>query len=114
MSKNLAMPAWLRPFRLLMATAVAAASGTALIASPAMRPPHPSSIPATPTYVALGSSYAAVAGIGAADPTDRCGRSTLAYASLVADTLDLQLTNAGCGGASIPKLRFHSPADVES
>jgi hypothetical protein len=54
------------------------------------------------SYVALGSSYAAGAGLGPADPHDIggwCGRTTIAYPYLLAEALGLELTNASCGGA---------------
>ena len=61
--------------------------------------PHPGA-----DYVALGSSYAAGGGLGPADPADgggRCGQTTIAYPYLVAEALDLQLTDAACGGATV-------------
>jgi lysophospholipase L1-like esterase len=53
-------------------------------------------------YVALGSSYAAGAGIGPLQPgsPQRCQRTTNNYASLLARRLQLQLTDASCGGAT--------------
>lgn len=52
-------------------------------------------------YVALGSSYAAGTSIGGIKPgsPERCGRSPVNYAALVAARLDLDLTDASCGGA---------------
>ena len=52
-------------------------------------------------YVALGSSFAAGAGIGALQPgsPERCGRTVNNYASLLAARLRLDLTDASCGGA---------------
>lgn len=106
MSKNISKLARLRPLRLLTMTAAATAAGAVLIASSAHAAAAPPLEPGD-TYVALGSSYAAGAGLGAADPTDvggRCGRSTIAYPFLVADALDLQLSSAACGGATIPNI----------
>jgi lysophospholipase L1-like esterase len=48
-------------------------------------------------YVALGSSFAAGAGIEPQSP--ECGRSGRNYANLVAEELDLELVEASCGGA---------------
>lgn len=48
-------------------------------------------------YVALGSSFAAGAGIEPQGP--ECGRSGRNYANLVAQELDLELVEASCGGA---------------
>jgi lysophospholipase L1-like esterase len=53
--------------------------------------------------VALGSSYAAGGGIAGTSTTGVeavCGRSILNYANLVASALDLDLTDASCGGAT--------------
>lgn len=92
-----------RLLRLLSATAVTAAVGAALIASPALAAAEPALQPGD-TYVALGSSYAAGAGLAPLAPNDvlavACGRSTIAYPYLVADALDLTLINATCGGAT--------------
>src|SRR5690606_10476488 len=57
-------------------------------------------------YVALGSSYAAGAGIGPlqAGSPDRCQRTTNNYASLLAKRLGLQLTDVSCGGAKTEHL----------
>ncbi|WP_037468141.1 SGNH/GDSL hydrolase family protein [Sphingobium herbicidovorans] len=52
-------------------------------------------------YVAMGSSFAAGAGIGALQPGSpaRCGRTVNNYASLLAQRLQLVLTDVSCGGA---------------
>ncbi|WP_314505445.1 SGNH/GDSL hydrolase family protein [uncultured Microbacterium sp.] len=86
------------PLRWLVA--VAAMTTTTMIAGPAFAAP---ALAPGDTYVALGSSYAAGGGLGPADPAglQGCGRTTIAYPYLVAEALDLQLTNAACGGASI-------------
>lgn len=58
-------------------------------------------IPAGSGYVALGSSFAAGAGVGPlrqGTPV-RCGRTTNNYATLLSQKLNLSLTDASCGGA---------------
>jgi lysophospholipase L1-like esterase len=57
-------------------------------------------------YVALGSSYAAGAGIPplAADRPARCGASQASYSRLLAARLGLTLTDASCGGATTAHL----------
>ncbi len=52
-------------------------------------------------YVALGSSFAAGAGIGPLQEgsPQRCGRTQNNYATLLASELRLDLTDASCGGA---------------
>jgi lysophospholipase L1-like esterase len=57
-------------------------------------------------YVALGSSFAA--GPGVPDPTGSCGRSDSNYANLVANTLELSLTDVSCNGATTDNIR-HTP-----
>lgn len=53
-------------------------------------------------YVAMGSSYAAGAGIGALAPgtPQRCGRTVNNYPRLVAARLGLDLADVSCGGAT--------------
>lgn len=53
-------------------------------------------------YVAMGSSYAAGAGIGpsVADSPKRCGQTQNNYAHLVAVGMGLQLVDVSCGGAT--------------
>lgn len=53
-------------------------------------------------YVAMGSSYAAGAGIGplVADSPKRCGRTENNYAHLVAARMGLDLVDVSCGGAT--------------
>jgi lysophospholipase L1-like esterase len=70
-------------------------------------------------YVALGSSYAAGAGIGPLQPGSppRCQRTTNNYASLLARRFALQLTDASCGGATTANLLGQwdeLPAQLES
>jgi lysophospholipase L1-like esterase len=57
-------------------------------------------------YVALGSSYAAGAGIGELQPgsPQRCQRTTNNYPSLLSRRLQLQLTDVSCGGATTAHL----------
>lgn len=64
--------------------------------------PAPTGIAPGAHYVALGSSYAAGAGIPplAADRPTRCGASQLSYSRLLATRLGLDLTDASCGGAT--------------
>ncbi len=59
-------------------------------------------LPAGAHYVALGSSFAAGAGIPplASDRPERCGASQLSYSRLLAADLGLNLTDASCGGAT--------------
>jgi lysophospholipase L1-like esterase len=70
-------------------------------------------------YVALGSSYAAGAGIAprAIDRPARCGASQVSYPRLLAARLDLRLTDASCGGATTAHLLApwnELPAQVEA
>ena len=53
------------------------------------------------TYVSMGSSFAAGAGIGPKQhgSPQRCNRSTNNYASIVAERLNLNLTDVSCSGA---------------
>jgi lysophospholipase L1-like esterase len=53
-------------------------------------------------YVAMGSSFAAGAGIGQVKPgtPERCSRTVNNYASLLASRLNLALDDQGCGGAT--------------
>lgn len=53
-------------------------------------------------YVAMGSSYAAGAGIGDLVPgaPKRCGRTVNNYAHLLAKRMELQLEDVSCGGAT--------------
>lgn len=57
-------------------------------------------------YVAMGSSYAAGAGIGPLQPgsPERCQRTTNNYPSLLAQHLTLKLTDVSCGGATTAHL----------
>jgi len=62
----------------------------------------PARLPAKARYVAMGSSFAAGAGIAPlkqAAPA-RCGRSEASYATLLAKRLDLALEDVTCGGAT--------------
>jgi lysophospholipase L1-like esterase len=64
--------------------------------------PQPAGLAPGAHYVALGSSYAAGAGIPplATDRPARCGTSQLSYSRLLAARLGLSLTDASCGGAT--------------
>ena len=57
-------------------------------------------------YVAMGSSFAAGAGIGPTKPDTpaRCQRTPINYASLLAGKLGLDLTDVTCGGATTAHL----------
>lgn len=59
-------------------------------------------IPKGSTYVSMGSSYAAGAGIGPKQTgsPERCDRTTNNYASLVAANFGLNLVDVSCGGAT--------------
>lgn len=61
-------------------------------------------------YVALGSSFAA--GPGVPDPLGACGRSDHNYAHLVADALDLTLTDVSCNGATTDNIRNTPQGDA--
>ena len=67
---------------------------------------HPASLtrdlPQGAEYVAMGSSFAAGAGIGPlqAGTPPRCGRTVNNYASLLAAAHGLTLKDASCGGAT--------------
>lgn len=58
--------------------------------------------PAGARYVAMGSSFAAGAGIGPLQPgsPERCSRTVNNYAALTASALHLRLTDVSCGGAT--------------
>lgn len=58
-------------------------------------------VPQGARYVAMGSSYAAGAGIGplVAETPRRCGRTENNYPRLVAARMDLALVDVSCGGA---------------
>ena len=71
-------------------------TSTSTVASPSRA--TPAVIPARSTYVALGSSFAAGAGVPREEPT--CGRSDHSYPYLVARRLQLRLVDVACGGAT--------------
>lgn len=83
--------------RAILAGAVLALSGCANIALAPASPLAPGA-----RYVAIGSSYAAGAGIGplVADSPKRCGRTQNNYAHLVAERMRLDLVDVSCGGAT--------------
>ena len=70
-------------------------------------------------YVAMGSSYAAGAGIGPLQPgsPERCQRTTNNYPSLLANRFRLRLTDVSCGGATTANLLSASnelPAQLDA
>lgn len=82
-------------------------------------PPAENALPAGSHYVALGSSYAAGAGIPplASDRPARCGASQASYPRLLAARLRLDLADASCGGATTAHLLGawdELPAQVEA
>lgn len=81
----------------LLAAAILALSGC----TAAGAGPH-STLSPTARYVAMGSSFAAGAGIGPTKPGTpaRCQRTALNYASLLAERLHLLLDDVTCGGAT--------------
>lgn len=83
-----------------LATLAAALPITAIAATP-----DPVLEPGTP-YVALGSSYAAGAGIGPLQPGSpvRCQRTINNYPSLLTHRYKLRLTDVSCGGATTANL----------
>ncbi|MDZ5620017.1 SGNH/GDSL hydrolase family protein [Nocardioides sp. HM23] len=68
------------------------------------RPSATAVVRAGDEYVALGDSYTAAPGIGESDGRDGCVRSRNNYPHLVAEQLDLELTDVSCGGASTTSL----------
>ncbi len=87
----------MNPFSSAILTFLATVLGNSALAKP---PPEGSH------YVALGSSFAAGAGIGTIKPDApvRCGRSAENYASLLAARLRLTLDDQTCNGARTPHL----------
>lgn len=81
----------------VLAAAVLVLTGCATTGQPTSDPLPPGS-----RYVALGSSYAAGAGIGplVSGTPERCGRTVNNYAHLLAARLRLELVDASCGGAT--------------
>lgn len=88
--------------RLSLAIAILVATSTVTACRDEPPPLHdPSTVlGAGDQYVALGDSYTAAPGIGSVDGRDGCFRSTNNYPHLVADVLDVELTDVSCGGAS--------------
>ncbi len=88
-------------------TTLVVAAGTAATASCAMQAVVAAPLLSAGTqYVALGSSFAAGAGIGPPQlgAPVRCQRTTNNYASLLAQRFKLQLTDASCSGAKTTHL----------
>lgn len=77
-------------FSLLSVTNVIAQSAAASAIAPGAK------------YVALGSSFAA--GPGVADQLGNCGRSSNNYSHLIADALNLSITDVSCNGATIANI----------
>lgn len=72
-------------------------------------------------YVNMGSSFAAGLGIepSVANMKGRCGRSAANYASLLAESLHLQLTDVSCSGAKTqhllqPWIESSLPAQIDA
>lgn len=67
-------------------------------------------------YVALGSSFAA--GPGVPEQLGACGRSSANYPHLVADALDLELTDVTCSGATTDHIlntpQAESPLQIDA
>jgi lysophospholipase L1-like esterase len=59
---------------------------------------------AYPTYVALGDSYTAAPGVPRTDLTTGCARSDGNYPALLAATLDSELVDVSCSGATTSDL----------
>lgn len=80
--------------------------GAVALLALAAAPASPAALPSGSTYVALGSSYAAGARIGAPAPAApmRCGQTVNNYPRLVAARLHLDLVDASCGGATTEHL----------
>ena len=95
-----------RPFR---PTAAAALVAVALLAGCQGEPPDVGATNGQPIgphdeYVALGDSYTAAPFTGDKDSDDGCVRSDVNYPHLVAEELDLDLTDVSCGGATTDSL----------
>lgn len=60
-------------------------------------------------YVALGDSYTAAPGVPITDASDPCQRSTGNYPHLLAERLDLELTDVSCSGAESTHLTEPQP-----
>lgn len=87
--------------------ALAACSGSPSAAPPPASTPTPRAEPApvvSGEYVALGDSYTAGPLVPETDLADGCLRSDGNYPSLLADRLDLELTDVSCSGATTADL----------
>ncbi len=80
---------------------LAGAAALLLTGCATLEPPR-LALPANAHYVALGSSYAAGAGVPplATDRPARCGASQRSYSRVLAERLQLDLTDVSCGGAT--------------
>lgn len=85
----------------ILCSLLALASATAGFAA------DPNPLPSPSRYVAMGSSYAAGAGIGeiVPDTPKRCGRTVNNYPHLLAALLHLDLTDVSCSGATTANIR---------
>lgn len=81
---------------------LAAASVILLAGCATMPAKDPASTAPGAHYVSMGSSFAAGAGMQPvkADMPERCGRSQVNYASLLAEALSLTLSDVACDGAT--------------
>lgn len=81
---------------------IAALAAGSVLASCATVPDSRAALAPGARYVAMGSSFAAGAGIEPVkrDAPERCGRSEINYATLLATQLNLDLVDATCGGAT--------------
>jgi len=91
----------------------------ALLLAGCASPGHAPGPPPGSRYAALGSSYAAGAGIAprAIDRPARCRASQVSYPRLLAARLGLRLTDASCGGATTAHLLApwnELPAQIEA
>ena len=79
---------------------VSSASGESSQPRPSATSGTPEPSPDAVQYVALGDSYAAAPGVPPTDMADGCFRSGSNYASVLAESADLFLTDVTCSGAT--------------
>lgn len=90
---------------------------TACTGTPAAAPPpgSPDAAPAPPAqYVALGDSFTAGPMVPETDLAEGCLRSDRNYPSLLADRLELDLTDVSCSGAGTAHLTAPQPTVGET
>ena len=92
-------------------TVLAAVAAVAVAATACAQPPERPTIAPDAHYAALGSSFAAGPGLGSPTPNG-CLRSTANYASVVATTLKLRLTDVSCAGATVDNV-LSTPQETE-